>query len=352
LNFKNFVKIISVLFVLALAFGLSACKSRKQGALSLKLAFFPEQIKASLTNTAYQMGYFKEEGLDVEIEKLQSAADALVALELGKVDITPLGITQQLQFISQGSDLVIFGGSAQEGGAVITTRERAEEFAELNQNWRNVKWATGRSFTGDFVVRNQLRVIGIIPGKDIEIIDLGDNLPIIEAVKKGIADVGYITSDGVAIAESMDLSIGIRVGDLSPYYPCCRQTANGKSFREKRDALVAYQRALIRAYKVIQSDREKAIQIMRESTKQNREYVETGLYGKYASRYNPSPATKKVEEYFGFLAQEGVVANTNFKIADKVDSGIFKEALAQILERFPNDKDYIALKAFSDENDI
>ena len=79
--------------------------------------------------------------------------------------------------------------------------------------------------------------------------------------------------------------------------------------------------------------------------------METGLYGKYASRYNPSPAVRKVEQFYGYLLQEGVVEDTNLDIKTKIDAGIFKEALAQIMERYPNDPQLLELKAFSDEND-
>ncbi|QNU68602.1 ABC transporter substrate-binding protein [Ruminiclostridium herbifermentans] len=352
-------RLISIILLLVFVLSISACGGENERKVSsssqknvgtLKVAWFPATIKAALTSTAYSLGYFDEEGVTVECETLQNAADAITAVKLGKVDISPVGITQQLQFISEGSDLVIFGGSAQEGGAVVTKPENAERFSDL-KNWKDANWATGRSFTGDFVIRNQLRKYGIIPGEDIIMSDLADNTPIIQAVAKGTADVGYITSDGVSIAKSMGLTVGIRVGDLSPYYPCCRQTANGEAIKNKKEAFVAYQRALIRAYKVIQSDHEKAIEVMEELTGQSREYVESGLYGKYASRYNPSPATKKVAEFYGFLKQEGVIRNESFKIEDNINVSIFKEALEDILDRYPDDKDYLALKAFSDEND-
>lgn len=316
---------------------------------TLKVAWFPAAIKAALTSIAYKEGYFEQEGVTVITEVLQNSADALTAIQLGKVDITPVGITQQLQFISQGENLIIFGGSAQEGGAIVTTPENAEKFADL-ENWKGANWATGRSFTGDFVIRDNLRKLGIIPGEDVAISDLADNTPIIQAVSKGTADVGYITSDGVAIAEEMGLTIGIRVADLDPYYPCCRQTANADSIKTKREAFVAYQRALIRAYKLILSDQEQAIADMIELTGQDRNYVETGLYGEYASRYNPDPAKKKVLQFAGYLKQEGVVENIDL-VESHIDASVFQEALSDILERYPDDPDYLALQEFSEEND-
>lgn len=317
---------------------------------TLKVAWFPAAIKASLTSIAYSLGYFKEEGVTVKCETLQSTADAITATILGKVDVVPVGITAQLQFISEGSNLVIFGGSAMEGGAIVTKPGRAKEFSKW-VNWRGKNWATGRSFTGDFVVRNQLRKVGIIPEKDIRISDLSDNTPIIQAVAKGTADVGYITSDGVAIAKQMGLSVILKVADLDPGYPCCRQTANTDSIKNKRKAYVAYQRALIRAYKVIQSDHETAIKVMMKLTGQSRDYIETGLYGDYASKYNPSPAQKKVGDFYKYLVQEGVVKNQQVKIETHIDTSIFKEALKDILQRYPRDQDYLNLKTFSDKYD-
>lgn len=367
---KTLTRSVTALLIIGLILSLSACGEQKntgtssmsaaktfgenkttQNTETLKVAWFPAMIKASLTSIAYTLGYFEEEGVNVEVVTLQNAGDAITAAKIGKVDVVPVGITGQLQFIAEGSNLVVFGGSAMEGGAIIAKPERAAEFTDLN-NWKGKNWATGRSYTGDFVVRNHLRKVGIVPEKDIKISDLADNTPIIQAVAKGTADVGYITSDGVTIAEQSGLSVILKVADLDPGYPCCRQTANVESFTSKRDAYVAYQRALIRAYKVIQSDHETAISTMMKLTGQSREFVETGLYGKYASKYSPSPAKKKVGEFYNYLIQEGVVKNQEVKIADHVDTGVFREALDDILKKYPNDQDYLNLKIFSDENDI
>lgn len=355
-NILTGISNVILIFTLALTlpvYGAQPVKKKSAPAVShdtLRVAWFPAAIKASLTSIAYSLDYFKEEGVTVQCVTLQNSADAITALTMGKVDVVPVGITGQLQFISNGSNLVIFGGSAMAGGALITKPARAKEFSNW-QNWKGKNWATGRAFTGDFIVRNQLRKVGIIPEKDITISDLADNMPIIQAVAKGTADVGYITSDGVAIAEQMGLSVIFKVADLDPGYPCCRQTANADSIKNKRRAYIAYQRALIRAYKVIQSRRETAVKVMMKLTGQNREYIETGLYGTYASQYNPSPAKKKVEDFYQYLVQEGVVKDRQVKIGDHIDTGIFKEALKDILQRYPDDQDYLNLKTFSDKYD-
>ena len=98
--------------------------AKKDNVGTLEVAWFPSSIKSALTTVAYDQGYFKEEGVTVNCNVIQSVADALTALSENKVDVVPVGITLQLQFIAEGQDLVIFGGSAQEGGAIITKPEK------------------------------------------------------------------------------------------------------------------------------------------------------------------------------------------------------------------------------------
>ena len=320
----------------------------KENVGTLEVAWFPSSIKSALTTVAYDRGFFTEEGVTVNSDVLLSTADSLTALSEGKVDIVPVGITLQLQFMAEGQDLIFFGGSAQEGGAIITKPENASQFAELS-GWAGKKWASARSYTGDNIIRSKLRDIGIVPEQDIEIDYLNDDTSIVQAVSKGQADVGYITADGVQTAKNFGLDLGIKVGDIDPYYPCCRQTTSSRVIAEKHDALVAYQRGLIRAYKLILNEHDEAIDIMVNQTGQTKEYVTEALYGDYASRYNPDPAKSRVVDYAAYLIGEGIIKDAD--ISGNVNTDIFREALEDILREYPDDADYLALKEFSDKFD-
>ena len=327
----------------------SGSEVKKASVGTLEVAWFPSSIKSALTTVAYDQGYFEEEGVTVNCDVLLSTADSLTALSTGKVDVVPVGITLQLQFMAEGQDLIFFGGSAQEGGAIITKPEYTEQFAELS-GWAGKKWASARSYTGDNIIRAKLREIGIVPEQDIEIDYLNDDTSIVQAVSKGQVDVGYITADGVQTAKNFGLDLGIKVGDIDPCYPCCRQTTTSKVVREKHDELVAYQRGLIRAYKLILNDHDNAIDIMVRQTGQTEEYVTEALYGDYASRYNPDPAKNRVVDYAAYLIGEGIIKDAD--ISGNVNTEIFREALDQILKEYPDDPDYLALKEFSDKYDV
>jgi NitT/TauT family transport system substrate-binding protein len=317
---------------------------------TLRVGWFPGAIKMSLTNIAYQLGYFAEEGVTIEPIVLQNIGEMLTALEVNKLDIVPGGISIPLQFISEKSDIVIIGGSAMEGGVIVTLPERADEFRDW-ENWRGKKYGSARSMTGDYVVRDHLRNLGILTDRDYTFVDLGTDNVIIQGVVKGAVDVGYITADGVIIAKDMGLEVILNVGTMDPGYPCCRQNTSSRVIEAQRDVLVGYLRSLIRAYKVIYGDRDTAIKIVRELSGQSRAYVESGLYGENASKYNPAPARSNVLRFNQYLLNEGIVKDSGIDLNEHIDSTIFADALNQILERYPDDPVYLELKAFFEESE-
>ncbi len=61
---------------------------------------------------AEQKGFFKEEGLDVELTKFQSGAAAVPVLQSGRLDIAFSNTVSTLQAIEQGIDLIILAPAA------------------------------------------------------------------------------------------------------------------------------------------------------------------------------------------------------------------------------------------------
>ncbi|MDR1947774.1 MAG: ABC transporter substrate-binding protein [Spirochaetaceae bacterium] len=322
----------------------SAADSRKSLG-TLKVVWVPTAMKHTQNNIAQELGFFEEEGVTVEPVVLQNPNDGFTALKLAKVDVVAVGVTPPLQFISEKSDLTIFGGSAMEGGVIVALPERVEEFRNL-ENFRGKKYGSTRSYTGEYVIRDRLRKLGIVVDRDFTYVDLGSDNVIIQGVVKGAVDVAYITADGVSIAKDMGLEVVLNVADLDPGYPCCRQNTTAEVIRNKRDLLVAYHRALIRAHKVIYTDRDTTIDIVRKASGQSIAYIESGIYSKTASKLNPAPTRSNLHRFNEYLKQEGIVKEADINLDDHINSDIFAEALEDILERYPGDPTYLELKEF------
>ena len=105
---------------------------------------------------AREKGYFREQGLDVELFQFKSAGEGVIALKAGQLDIGTFGSAAPLLFISQGVEFTIFGGMMIGGQAILTRPERLSELKTL-ENYRGKKVALVKLSTGDVVFRLALK---------------------------------------------------------------------------------------------------------------------------------------------------------------------------------------------------
>ncbi|MCD7934172.1 MAG: ABC transporter substrate-binding protein [Oscillospiraceae bacterium] len=87
---------------------------------TIRFATQPGQIRTAINILASELGYYEEEGVNVEFVNADSTS-ALTAISTNKsdVDVLGTGIVPGLTFIANGADIVIFEGTAAEGGAII-----------------------------------------------------------------------------------------------------------------------------------------------------------------------------------------------------------------------------------------
>jgi NitT/TauT family transport system substrate-binding protein len=97
--------------VLALAAGmlLSPLAAAAQEKIRLGLLPFSESLAAVIAD---KQGFFKEEGLDVEIAKFESGAIAVPVLQAGRMDIVLSNTVSTFQAVEQGLDAVVLAPGA------------------------------------------------------------------------------------------------------------------------------------------------------------------------------------------------------------------------------------------------
>ena len=120
----------------------------------------------------------------------------------------------------------------------------------------------------------------------------------------------------------------------------------------KRDALVSFEIANLRAYETYLNDRETTIQTLMEYSGQDEGYVEAAMYnGVMIPGLDPN--TNKIEEMYEAMKANGDIdADTEVDIADHVDSTIYKDALDAMKDRFEDKALYDKLLAEYEENNL
>ena len=348
---KKIISVVTILLMLAAV--LAGCGGENEEAsepVTLKVGMAGKDIKTVCVILAKELGYYEEEGVDVQFETVSNLNDGVTALSQSKLDVLPYGFVPSATFISQGTDVVIMGGTISEGSKAIVTAENKDMIKDIS-DFKGKKVGFVRPETGQMIMKSKMREAGLDIENDVEFIVLDGFPEIAEAVKKGELDIGFVNSNYGYVAQQMGLEIAFDVGDYAPDTVCCRQTASRDAIDNKRDALVSYMAANLRAYETYLNDRETTISTLVEYSGQDEGYVEAAMYnGVMIPGLDPN--THKIEELYEAMKGNGDIdAATEVDIAEQVDASIYKDALEIMKDRFETEGLYDRLiKAYEENN--
>lgn len=302
--------------------------------VTLKVGMLGKDIKTACIILASKLGYFEDENLDVQFETVNSLPDGLTAVSMDKLDILPYGVIPSCSYISQGSDVVIIGGTISEGSEGIVAD--GAKYTALSQ-FEGKTFACFRMETGHMIMKGLLREAGV----NAEFVYMDSQQSIVEAVKKGDADIGMVNSAFGYVAKQNGLDVGFQVGDFESDFPCCRQTASRTAVNDKREALIRFEKAALRAYATYLNDHETAIEALTEYSGQDAAYVEAIMYGTddydNAMIVSLDPNKKKVSDFYDVMKANGDIdADTEYDINDYIDPSIYGDALKAMIDAGEN----------------
>ncbi|MFT4080583.1 ABC transporter substrate-binding protein [Rhodomicrobium sp.] len=298
---------------------------------------------------AREKGYFRDEGLDVELLQFKSAGEGVIALKSGQLDIGTFGSAAPLLYISQGVPFTIFGGMMLGGQAILTRPERLSELKTL-ENYRGKKVALVKLSTGDVVFRLALKKAGLDPTKDFTRIEFPSPGTVVEAVLKGEVDAGIVFSPHFSLAEKRGLSVAHYIADFHPNYTCCRLTANTADYNERKEEYGKFLSALIRAYKFYRTNEDETVKIFTDALKIDEDVIRKDTYTNRTFESNPDPLRKGTLEFWQAMIDSDYVANKAYPVAEHIDTATYKSALDAIVAKEPTDKVYAEMVAFYNAN--
>jgi NitT/TauT family transport system substrate-binding protein len=299
MNFKS----ITLLAALA-----SAAFTASHAATKLTAGYLPVTGQAKWF-LAKELGFFAEEGIDLELVEFTNSADGLAALRSGKLDVAPFGTTAPLVHISKGADLRIIGGTM--GGDVALVVKQGSPIRKLDQ-FKGKRIATVRLSTGDAVLRGALKQAGVDWRKDLELIELKSPAAVAEAVKTDKADIGVTWGPHDQRVGEFGLEIIARGGDFQPGHPCCRVIATDEGLKKKlaedKDIWKHFFRAFLKAQKFAfaPGNREKTIDIISKYVKLDKALLEKAYYSPNLEQKS-DPNTQGVIAFWNILNDAGWV---------------------------------------------
>ncbi len=302
------------------------------------------------TVIAYSAGYYEEEGVNAEFLYNNSNPENVQALLEDKADLVSAGATAVFQFIDQKSDIVIIGGQMSSGETVYSLPERADEFKELNEETlAGKKVGVTRMNTGEIAFKKILLNRGVDISK-IEFVELDSQATVTQAVAKGEVDLGINFLSFRSSAEKLGLApvSQLDAEDEWPGYICCRIFTTKEKLAENRDVYVDAMKANIKAYELIQTDHEAALDAAEDGMELEREEIDSQVYSYGHLGLSPNPDRKNSAEFYQAMVDVGYV-DGNVDINDYIDTTVYEDALAELLEEDPDNEVYQALLEESNE---
>ena len=341
--------LMTLALVAAFAHGVTAADSA-QPAEKFRVGYIMEPSHG-LHQIALTQGYFKDENLDVELFKFSNVPEGLTAVKTGKLDVGTFGSAGPLSFISKGTDFTIFGGMMIDGQALFTKPENAEHLKTL-ENFKGKKIGLVRLSTADVILRGLLAKNNVDWRKgEITLVELGNIGAVVQAVQKGEVDAGLAWAPHFSIAEKKaGLKTIIKIADYYPQYSCCRLTANTPDLQKRPDAYKRFLIALIRAYKFYQEKPDDFVKIVSDWLKIDEDIIRKDTYTQKVFDINPDPYKKATLDFWRIMVEVGYIENKTFPIETKINTDIYRQALDEVLKRYPNDPVYAKLDAFNKAN--
>jgi len=283
---------------------------------------------------AKEEGFFKDEGLDVELVEFANSADGLAALRAGKLDLGAFGTTAPLVHIAKGADIRIIGGVMGEDAAVIATPENAKNIKTV-ADLKGKKIATIRLASGDAVLRGALNAVGLNWKTDVQIFELKSPPAVLEAVKSGQVDAGVTWGPYDITAEAQGLKVVLRSRTLEPGHPCCRLTVNASSVQEHPEVWERFIRAFLRAEKFAADNHEKTVDDIVNHVKLARAVIEKAYYQGYLDQAS-DPNVTGVVKFWNTMIKSGFI-ESQLDITKFINTTIYEKALTQVAGENPND---------------
>lgn len=215
--------VLSALAVLTIASNAMAAEKFKVGYLRV--------MDDAQAIAAYEGGFYKKHGLDVELVEFKSGTDLVKAIVGGQLDTGVLGFTNAVAWASKGADLKVIGG-AQHGYHAIVVRDDAgiKDVAGLKGH---TLASQAQGSTADTVLKGVvLKNAGLEP-EDVNILGVSPQVAVQSLIGKRV-DAAFLFEPQATIAQLVAPVKQIyEIGEVWPF-PCMVVIASGETLKNRR----------------------------------------------------------------------------------------------------------------------
>ena len=255
---------------------------------SLKVAYSSIGVGQSLVWVTKEAGLFKENGLDVQLIFIGSSSIVTQAVIAGDVPIAIMSGSTAVGSQRAGADLVIAASTKKDPAqAFLVAGKGITQPAQL----KGKKLAVSRlGASSDFILRVILKKLGLVPDKDVAIIQIGSSPVRMAALANGTADGTALTFEEMMVAKKMGFNVLLNLMDFG-VEALNSDVTTRRFMRESRDTVQRFIKGMIKGVSFFAANKKFSMEVIARYTKStDAEKIEYG-YDFVAKTYLKKPYT-------------------------------------------------------------
>jgi NitT/TauT family transport system substrate-binding protein len=227
---------------------------------NLNMSFLPSGV-------AFKKGFFKDEGLDVEIIRM-NVPNIITALVTGDVAYTLL-FGSVVRGALRGMPMRALASLLDGSTHALVAKPEYKSGKQLKGKIVGIGNFGG---TDEVAGRMMLKSFGLDTERDLKFIALGPDRARLAALKEGLVDVAVIAPPGDTLGGQMGFNVLLRAYEVFSF-PFIGIGANLRTIKEKPDEVKKVVKAMVRANRFIRDDKEGAVRILMEWGKIERDHA-------------------------------------------------------------------------------
>jgi len=233
----------------------------------IKVGYSSIGVGQSLVWVAKEAGLFKENGLDVQLIFIGSSSILSQAVIARDVPIVIMSGTAAINSQLAGSDLVIAASTKKDPAqAFLVTAKGISQPAQL----KGKKLAVSRlGASSDFILRLILKKIGLVPDKDVAIIQIGSSPVRMAALANGVADGTALTFEEMMVAKKMGFNVLLNLLEFGVEALNSDVVTTRRFIRESKETVQRFVKGMTKGVSFYTNNKKFSMDVIARYTKSN-----------------------------------------------------------------------------------
>ena len=270
---------------------------------------------------AQEYGYFRRQGLDVQLLYIGGGSVVTQALIGGDVQFVRLGANSGVQASLRGASLKMIGNTINTLVFSLMARPEIQTPKDLKGKKIGLTRLGGST---DFALDLALKKWGLRRGADVAVIQTGGMPQLLGAITGGIVDAGVVSPPTNLAAAKLGLKELVDFGEIGIVYPNSPLATTQLFLEKNRNTALRVLRAYCEGIHRVRTDKEGTIKVLARYTKVRDAEILAELYRIYGVKYlEPIPKVRldAVDE----VLRSEVKTAAAVKASDFVDNTLVTE---------------------------